>query len=72
MSTNMTVLITIHGEIDSRGLYSRVCDIAHVTDLGNKTFVYSLIDIREDTIEKLINICKEYGEVEVDAHRVKG
>ena len=71
MNTKMTILITIWGDIDSADLYRRVCDIAHVTDLGEKTFVYSMIDIREDTIEKLINICKEYGEVEVDANRVK-
>ena len=71
MNTKMTILITVYGDIDSADLYRRVCDVAHVTDLGEKTFVYSRIDIREDTIEKLINICKEYGECTVDASRDK-
>lgn len=72
MENHMTILITIHGDIDSADLYRRVGEYAHVTDLGEKTFVYSLIDLREDIVERLIDICKEYGECEVDAHRVKG
>lgn len=71
MTTQMTILITIHGQINSRELYDRVGDIAHVTDFGDKTMVYSLIDIREDAVERLINTCKEYGECEIDANRVK-
>lgn len=71
MTTKMTVLVTIAGKINSRELYDRIGDVAHVTDLGDKTLVYSRIDIRDDTVERVINTCKEYGECKVEADREK-
>lgn len=72
MNTKMTVFITVKGKINSLELYERIKDYgANVTDLIDKTYVYAIIDIKEDAIEHILTICDEYGECDVEAHRVK-
>ena len=70
--TKMNVYITIESGIKSRELYERLLPFkANVTDMGDKVYVYMAIDLREDTIEKVLTICHEYGDCSVDAHMVK-
>lgn len=72
MQTKMNVYITIESGIKSRELYERLRPFkANVTDMGDKVYVYMTIDLREDTIEKVLTICHEYGDCSVDAHMVK-
>ena len=68
MNTKMNVDITVTPKSRSRELYERLQPFkANVTDLGDKVFVDAEIDIREDTIEKIINICHEYGDCDIRA-----
>lgn len=68
MNTKMDVYITVKPKSKSRELYERLQPFkANVTDLGDKVYVYTEIDIREDAIEKILDICHEYGECEVNA-----
>ena len=72
MQTKMKVYITIKPRAKSRELYERLrCYEANVTDLGDKVYVYTTIDIREDAIEHITKICREYGDCSVDAQMVK-
>lgn len=69
MQTKMDVFITIVPKVESRELYERLTPYgADVTDLGTKVYVATKIDITEDKIEKIMDICKEYGDTSVDAH----
>lgn len=69
MQTKMDVFITITPKVESRELYERLSPYrADVTDLGTKVYVVAKIDITEDKIEKIIDICKEYGNTSVEAH----
>lgn len=71
MQTKMDVFITIVPKVKSRELYERLAPYkAAVTDLGAKVYVATKIDITEDEIEKIMNICKEYGDASVEAHMV--
>lgn len=72
MKTKMNVYITVKPRAKSRELYDRLLPYkANVTDLGDKIYVYTEIDIREDAIEHILRICKEYGDCSVDASMVK-
>ena len=72
MDTKMTIFITIKGEISSRELYSRLVKYnANVTDMISETYVYAVIDIRDDTIERILEVCKEYGDCKLEAHLIK-
>lgn len=72
MQTKMKVVVTIKGHIDSHKLYNQLQPYnLNVTDLGDKTLVYATIDIKEATIENILNVCGEYGECEVEARMVK-
>lgn len=65
----MDVFITIVPKVKSRELYERLVPYnADVTDLGTKVRVATEIDITEDKIEKIIEICEEYGYTSVEAH----
>lgn len=69
MQTKMDVFITIIPKVESRELYERLAPYkADVTDLGTKVYVATKIDITEDKIEKIMGICKEYGDTSVEAH----
>ena len=69
MQTKMDVFITITPRVESRELYERLAPYkADVTDLGTKVYVATKIDITEDKIEKIMDICKEYGDTSVEAH----
>lgn len=68
----MDVNITVKPRVKSRELYERLKSFnANVTDLGNVVYVYTKIDIREDAIEKILKICREYGDCSVDANMVE-
>lgn len=68
MNTKMKVFITVTPKSKSRELYERLQPFkANVTDLGDKVYVHTEIDIREDAIEKILTICHEYGDCEVNA-----
>lgn len=68
MNTKMNVYITVTPKSKSRELYERLQPFkANVTDLDDKVYVYTEIDIREDAIEKILEICHEYGDCEVNA-----
>lgn len=72
MQTKMSVLITIKGKIDSKELYEDLKQYGlNVTDMGEKTLIYAKIDIRDNTIEKILAICNKYGDPEVEAHIIK-
>lgn len=72
MQTKMDIHITLKPRIKSRELCKRLAPFkANVTDLGDTVHVCTEIDIREDAIEKILKICKEYGEYSVDAKMVK-
>ena len=69
----MNVYITITPRVKSRELYDRLKPLQNdinVTDTGDKVFVYTQIDIREDAVEKIMAICKDYGDCSVSAHVV--
>lgn len=69
MQTKMDVFITIVPRVENRELHERLAPYkAVVTDLGTKVCVAAKIDITEDKIEKIMNICKEYGDTSVEAH----
>ena len=73
METRMNVFITIKPKIKSRELYEKLVlsqKGINVTDVGDKVYVYTQIDIREDDIERILAICKDYGDCSVDAHLV--
>lgn len=73
METRMNVFITIKPKIKSRELYEKLTlsqEGVNVTDVGDKVYVYTQIDIREDAIERILAICKDYGDCSVDAHLV--
>lgn len=71
MQTKMDVYVTIKPRAKSRELYERLRQYgANVTDLGDTVYVYTKIDIREDSIGKILGICNEYGDCSVDAHMV--
>ena len=72
MQTKMDIFITIIPKVKSLELYSKLRPYkANVTDLGDKVLVTTKIDIREDDIEHIVNICKDYGEMSVKAHMAK-
>lgn len=65
----MNVVITIVPKVESRELCERLAPYgADVTDLGTEVSVAAKIDITEDKLEKIMNICKEYGDTSVEAH----
>ena len=71
MQTKMKVYVTVKPRANSSELYERLLSFkANVTDLGDTIYVYTIIDIREDAIEKMLNICREYGECSVKASMV--
>ena len=68
MNTKMNVHIVITPKAKSRELYDKLTAFkADVIDLGDKVHVCTEIDIREDAIEKILAICHEYGDCEVNA-----
>lgn len=72
MKTTMSVYITINSARDGEELYRRLKEFkANVIDLDDTIFVTLDIDIREDTIEKVIMVCKEYGECVIEAYIAK-
>ena len=72
MQTKMNVYVTVKPRVQSRELYEKLLPYkANVTDLGDKVYVYAEIDIREDAVEHILAICKEYGDCSVDASMVK-
>lgn len=69
MRTSMSVYITVSPSSNGQELYNRLKSFkANVIDLGDSIFVTLDIDIREDTIEKVLMICREYGECVVEAY----
>ena len=71
MRTTMSVSIVITGCTESYKLYERLEKYnANVTDLGDKVYVTLKIDIRNELIEKVLEVCHEFGDCEVNARRV--
>lgn len=69
MQAKMNVCVAITPKCKSRELYVRLQAYkANVTDLGDKVYVYTQIDPAEDTIDKILEICYEYGDCLVNAH----
>lgn len=67
----MNVFITIIPKVKNRELCERLSPYGViVTDLGTEACVSVEIDITEDKIEKIMDICKEYGDTSVEAHMV--
>lgn len=72
MQAKMNLCITVTPKVKSRELYEELLPYnANVIDLGDKVYVRTQIDIREDAIEKIIEICDRYGECSVDANLVE-
>ena len=70
MTTKMMVNITIRPHY-SYEIYNRLRPYrVDISDRGGIVQVSTTIDIREDTIEKILNICKEYGDCSIDARLV--
>lgn len=74
MTTNMNVFISIPGKIDSKSLYKELEHYhVNVSDLGEKTLVYTTVDLTEPFIEYIIQACYKYsinGNIKVDLERV--
>jgi hypothetical protein len=71
MKTKMSVSIIVNGCVESRELYEELKTYGlNVIDIGNKALVYATIDIRDPDIESILQICKKYGDCEVEAHPV--
>lgn len=74
MQMLMDVSITMPGKINSKALYEEVKQFNfNVTDLEVKTFVHGRIDLRDPTIEFVLQACYKYsvnGEVRVSATKV--
>lgn len=69
MQTKMDISITIIPKVEIRELCERLAPYSvDVTDSGTEVCVAAKIDITEDKIEKIMNICKEYGDTSVEAH----
>lgn len=68
MNTKMSVHIVITPKVKSKELQDELTALnADVKYLGDKIHVTTEIDIREDAIEKIMAICHEYGDCEVNA-----
>ena len=68
MNTKMDIHITITPKAKSKELYNKLAAFnTDIKDIGDKIHVTTEIDIREDAIEKILEICHEHGECEVKA-----
>lgn len=68
MNTKMDIHITITPKAKSKELFDELAAFnTDVKDIGGKIHATTEIDIREDAIEKILEICHEYGECEVKA-----
>ena len=71
MQTSMNIYVTIKPKVKSRELYERLRPYnVNVTDLGDKVYVYTRMQLSRVDLEKVLSICNEYGECLVDAHMV--
>lgn len=72
MKTKMSVMIVVKDCVGSRELYEELRKYKlNVTDLGSKTLVHAIVDIREPDMESILTICNKYGSCEVEAHLVE-
>lgn len=72
MKTKMEVTVSLRGDIDRHELEEDLKEYeCHVVPVGNRIMVKAAIDIREDTIEKILTACAKYGDNEVQAHTIK-
>ena len=66
METKKKIVITVHGEIDSKELYDKLSGLSmNVTDLGSLVYIYGVVDLAESIIERIIKICYSYGPCDV-------
>lgn len=71
MKTKMSVVIVVKNCIESRELYDELKIYKlNVMDMGDRTLVYAIIDIREPDMEGILAICNKYGDCNVEAHLV--
>lgn len=71
MKTKMSVVIVVKNCIESKELYEELQKYKlNVMDMGDKTLVYAMIDIREPDMEDILTICNKYGSCDVEAHLV--
>jgi len=71
MNTKMHVTITIVPTINTVNLIKKLEEYgAEVTDVGKNIRVDTEIDIRENTIEFIMQACKAYGDCDVTARMV--
>ena len=71
MKTKMSVVIVVKNCIESRELYDELKIYKlNVMDMGDRTLVYAIIDIREPDMEGILTICNKYGDCDVEAHLV--
>ena len=72
MQTKMSVMIVVKDCVGSREIYEELREYKlNVTDLGSKTLVHAIVDIREPDMEGILTICNKYGSCEVEAHLVE-
>lgn len=75
MKTTMNVSIIIRPEyapgFKSIDLYNKLKPYnVNITDLGDKVYLFAIIDIRDDAIETIISTCKKCGECDIEAYMV--
>lgn len=71
MKTKMSIVIVVKNCIESRELYDELKIYKlNVMDMGDRTLVYAIIDIREPDVEGILTICNKYGDCDVEAHLV--
>ncbi len=71
MSTEMSILIEVKNCTDSKQLYDELKKYKpNVIDMGAKTVVHTTIDIRDDAMENILNVCNKYGSCDIEAHLV--
>lgn len=72
MQASTNIYVMIRPRVNSRELYERLKPYnVSVTDLGNKVYVYTRIQLREADLKKVLEICNEYGDCYVDAQMAK-
>jgi hypothetical protein len=72
MQTKMDIYVTIRPRKSNYELRRRLAfPEVNITEAADEIRVCARIDIRENTIEKILEVCNEYGDCSVYAHMVE-
>lgn len=72
MPAMFNIWVTIKTRINSLELYKRLQRFnANVTDLGDTVYIYAQIEASEILFEDFLGICREYGDLTVEAQMTR-